>query len=249
MAIIKAAIIIIGNEILSGKVQDKNANKIINILKAENNIIVEEVAVIRDDRDEIIERVRQLSKKYDYVFTTGGIGPTHDDITSEAVASALNVDFAVNQDIVQRLQEYYSTQGQELNEARVKMACVPIGSELLYCDQSTAPGFKIQNVIVMAGIPNIMEATLRASLGLLKKGQELYHKSIEIFARETNIAAELTILQKRYPDVEIGSYPFYDREVLGASIVMSSYNINHLNEVYAQLEKLAEAKSNKNSNN
>ncbi len=240
MAIIKAAIIIIGNEILSGKVQDKNANKIINILKAENNIIVEEVAVIRDDRDEIIARVRHLSKKYDYVFTTGGIGPTHDDITSEAVASALNVDFAVNQDILRRLQEYYSTQGQELNEARIKMAYVPIGSELLYCDQSTAPGFKIRNVIVMAGIPNIMEGTLRASLELLKKGDKLYNKSIEIFARETNIAAELTTLQKQYPEVEIGSYPFYDREVLGASIVLSSYNINHLNEVYARLEKLAE---------
>lgn len=239
MAIIKAAIIIIGNEILSGKVQDKNANKIINILKEENNIIIEEIAVIRDERDEIIARVRQLSQKYDYVFTTGGIGPTHDDITSEAVASALNVDFAVNQDILKRLQEYYKAQGQELNEARIKMACVPIGAELLYCDQSTAPGFKIQNVIVMAGIPNIMEGTLRAALGLLNKGDKLYNKSIEIFARETNIAAELTRLQAQYPDVEIGSYPFYDREVLGASIVMNSYNVNHLNEVYAELEKLA----------
>ena len=109
--------------------------KIINILKAENNIIIEEIAVIRDDRDEIIARVRQLSQKYDYVFTTGGIGPTHDDITSEAVASALNIDFAVNRDILRRLQEYYSTQGQELNDARRKMAYVPIGSELLYCDQ------------------------------------------------------------------------------------------------------------------
>lgn len=246
MAIIKAAIIVIGNEILSGKVQDKNANKIINILKVENNIIVEEVVLIRDDRDEIIARVRQLSKKYDYVFTTGGIGPTHDDITSEAVASALNVDFAVNQDILRRLQEYYRTQGQELNEARIKMACVPIGSELLYCDQSTAPGFKIQNVIVMAGIPNIMEATLYASLRLLKKGDKLYNKSIEIFARETDIAAHLETLQKQYSDVEIGSYPFYDRAVLGASIVLSSYNINHLNAVYAKLKEFAEANSNKN---
>ncbi|MCP5369993.1 MAG: competence/damage-inducible protein A [Rickettsiaceae bacterium] len=239
MAIIRAAIIIIGNEILSGKVQDKNVNKIINILTEEKNILVEEVIFIKDNRQEIINKVSTLSKKYDYVFTTGGIGPTHDDITSEAVSSALNVDFIVNEDILARLTKYYNSNSQELNDARIKMACVPRDATLLYCDKATAPGFKIKNVIVVAGIPNIMEAMLMAALPLLNEGDKFYNKAIEIFATETNIAAELELLQKKYSDVEIGSYPFYDREVLGTLVTINSYNAQHLNIVYTELEKIA----------
>ena len=156
----KASLIIIGNEILSGRTQDKNLSYLANWLN-EIGIQLTEVRVIRDEEEVIVETVNHLRKTYDYVFTTGGIGPTHDDITSESIAKAFSVDLKINQGALSILKEYYKDG--ELTEARMKMTKMPVGSELIENPVSRAPGFKMDNVFVLAGIPGIMQGMLAVS--------------------------------------------------------------------------------------
>ena len=163
----KASLIIIGNEILSGRTQDKNLSYLANWLN-EIGIQLTEVRVIRDEEDVIVETVNHLRKTYDYVFTTGGIGPTHDDITSESIAKAFSVDLEINQGALSILKEYYKDG--ELTEARMKMTKMPVGSELIENPVSRAPGFKMDNVFVLAGIPGIMQGMLEGARQFLKKG-------------------------------------------------------------------------------
>ena len=174
----KAALIIIGNEILSGRTKDKNLAYLAEWLN-EIGIQLYEVRVIRDDESEIIDCVNLLRKKYNYVFTTGGIGPTHDDITTESIAKAFKVDLETNPEALRILKGYYK-EG-ELNEARLKMTLLPQGAELVENPVTKAPGFKMENVFVMAGIPSIMQGMLEGARKFLEVGSKMTSKSIDVF--------------------------------------------------------------------
>ena len=236
----KAALIIIGNEILSGRTKDQNLAYLAEWLN-EIGIQLYEVRVIRDDEKEIIDCVNLLRKKYDYVFTTGGIGPTHDDITTESVAKAFNVELETNPEALKILQSYYK-EG-ELNEARLKMTLLPKGAELVENPVTKAPGFKMENVFVMAGIPSIMQGMLEGAKAFLKVGNKMTSKSIDVFMPESYVAEELSKMQDNYPEVEIGSYPFNKEGQFGTSLVMRSANLDTLercaSDVAEMVKKLA----------
>ena len=236
----KAALIIIGNEILSGRTKDKNLAYLAEWLN-EIGIQLYEVRVIRDDEKEIIDCVNLLRKKYDYVFTTGGIGPTHDDITTESIAKAFSVELETNPEALKILQSYYK-EG-ELNEARLKMTLLPKGAELVENPVTKAPGFKMENVFVMAGIPSIMQGMLEGAKAFLKIGNKMTSKSIDVFMPESYVAEELSKMQDNYPEVEIGSYPFNKEGQFGTSLVMRSTNLDTLercaSDVAEMVKKLA----------
>ena len=230
-----ASIIIIGNEILSGRTLDKNTQSIALEL-GKIGILVKETRIIPDDKDMIIQVVREFSDKYDYVFTTGGIGPTHDDITSESIASAFNLPYSRNEEIYQILKEYYSEIKEKLNSSREKMAYVPQGAKLIYNDATRIPGFVIKNVYSMAGIPKIMQAMLDSVVKTLKHGKIIKEKSIKIMIGEGRIADQFASLQNEYPSVDMGSYPFTENDVHGTILVLRSIDYISLENAYKQLE-------------
>ena len=221
----KAALIIIGNEILSGRTKDKNLAYLAEWLN-EIGIQLYEVRVIRDDEKEIIDCVNLLRKKFDYVFTTGGIGPTHDDITTESIAKAFDVELETNPEALKILQGYYKKG--DLNEARLKMTLLPIGAELVENPVTKAPGFKMDNVFVMAGIPSIMQGMLEGARVFLETGTKMSSKSIDVFMPESFVATELSQIQDSYFNVEIGSYPFNKDGKFGTSLVMRSTDLEAL---------------------
>ena len=231
----KAALIIIGNEILSGRTQDKNLSYLANWLN-DIGIQLSEVRVIRDEEKVIIDTVNHLRSEYDYVFTTGGIGPTHDDITSLSIARAFGVELEVNDKALSILKEYYKD-GQ-LTEARMKMTMIPVGAELVDNPVSKAPGFKMDNVFVMAGIPSIMQGMLEGARRFLKGGDVVKSMSIDVFTPESNVAQALTDLQKKYNDVEIGSYPFSKDNRFGTTLVMRSSDEKRLHQCDEELKEL-----------
>ena len=231
----KAALIIIGNEILSGRTQDKNLSYLANWLN-EIGIQLSEVRVIRDEEKVIIDTVNHLRSEYNYVFTTGGIGPTHDDITSLSIARAFGVELEINDKALAILKEYYKDG--ELTEARMKMTMIPVGAELVDNPVSKAPGFKMDNVFVMAGIPSIMQGMLEGARMFLKGGDVVKSMSIDVFTPESNVAQALTDLQKKYNDVEIGSYPFSKDNRFGTTLVMRSSNEKRLQQCDEELKEL-----------
>jgi len=231
----KAALIIIGNEILSGRTQDKNLSYLANWLN-EIGIQLSEVRVIRDEEKVIIDTVNHLRSEYDYVFTTGGIGPTHDDITSLSIARAFGVELEVNDKALAILKEYYKDG--ELTEARMKMTMIPVGAELVDNPVSKAPGFKMDNVFVMAGIPSIMQGMLEGARRFLKGGDVVKSMSIDVYTPESNVAQALTDLQKKYNDVEIGSYPFSKDNRFGTTLVMRSSDEKRLQQCDEELKEL-----------
>ena len=231
---VNAAFIIIGNEILSGRTQDKNLNYLAKSLN-ELGINLVEVRVVKDIELDIIEAVKSLSKKYNYVFTSGGIGPTHDDITTESIAKAFNVAVIRDKKAEELLRNHYDKQ--DLNAARLKMADIPKGAILLNNPVSSAPGFKINNVFVMAGVPNIMQAMFMASKEYLKGGKKTIAKSISIFTTEGDIAACLSKVQNNYPQVEIGSYPFIRSRTLGTSLVFRAVEEKSLDKAIIEMKK------------
>ena len=231
----KAALIIIGNEILSGRTQDKNLSYLANWLN-EIGIQLSEVRVIRDEEKVIIDTVNHLRSEYDYVFTTGGIGPTHDDITSLSIARAFGVELEINDKALAILKEYYKDG--ELTEARMKMTMIPVGAELVDNPVSKAPGFKMDNVFVMAGIPSIMQGMLEGARRFLKGGDVVKSMSIDVFTPESNVAQALTDLQKKYNDVEIGSYPFSKDNRFGTTLVMRSSNEKRPHQCDEELKEL-----------
>ena len=233
----KAALIIIGNEILSGRTQDKNLLYLANWLN-EIGIQLSEVRVIRDEEEVIIETVNYLRKTYDYVFTTGGIGPTHDDITSLSIAKAFDVDLEINDKALSILKEYYKDS--ELTDARMKMTMIPKGAELVENPVSKAPGFKMENVFVMAGIPSIMQGMLEGARKHLKGGDIIKSVSVDVFTPESNVADELTKLQDKYKNIEIGSYPFTKENRFGTSLVLRSKNEQLLEECKLELLKIVD---------
>jgi len=233
----KAALIIIGNEILSGRTQDKNLSYLANWLN-EIGIQLSEVRIIRDEEGIIIETVNYLRKTYNYVFTTGGIGPTHDDITSLSIARAFNVDLEINDKALSILKEYYKDS--ELTDARMKMTMMPKGAELVENPISRAPGFKMENVFVMAGIPLIMQGMLEGARQYLKGSDVIKSTSVDVFTPESNVAEELAQLQNKFPNVEIGSYPFSKENKFGTSLVLRSKDEELLNNCKLELLKIVE---------
>ena len=235
----KAALIIIGNEILSGRTKDKNLAYLAEWLN-EIGIQLYEVRVIRDDENEIIDCVNLLRKKFDYVFTTGGIGPTHDDITTESIAKAFDVELETNPEALKILQGYYKKG--DLNEARLKMTLLPKGAQLVENPVTKAPGFKMDNVFVMAGIPSIMQGMLEGARVFLETGTKMSSKSIDVFMPESFVATELSQIQDNYLNVEIGSYPFNKDGKFGTSLVMRSADLEALDrceiEVAEMVKKL-----------
>jgi molybdenum cofactor synthesis domain-containing protein len=204
--IVTAGILVIGDEILSGRTKDKNIGFIAEYL-TNIGIDLKEVRVVSDDEPEIIAALDALRHRYNYVFTTGGIGPTHDDITADAVAKAFGVKIDHHPEVVARFQERF---GDDLNEARLRMARIPDGADLIQSATILAPGFKIDNVIVMAGVPSIMQAMMDIVSPKLKAGVRMLSDTIRANAREGDVGGPLREIAKAHPDAIIGSYPFTD---------------------------------------
>jgi len=230
-----AALVIIGMEILSGRTQDTNTHWMAERL-TDHGVILKEVRIIQDDKDAIIRTVRDLSDSYDYVFTTGGIGPTHDDITAESIAEAFKVKLERNREAYGLLEEHYSID--ELTPARAKMAMIPVGAELIPNPVTSAPGFIIKNVHVMAGVPRIMHAMFDHVLGAIEVGQPILSSTVTCGLQESQIAEDLGKLQDAYPDIEIGSYPHYRGGVLGLSLVLRSTDASILKTATDELVEL-----------
>ena len=227
---IEAAIIIIGNEILSGRTQDANL-QYIAIKLAEKGIYLREVRVIADIKSQIITTVQELSAKNQYVFTTGGIGPTHDDITTEAIAEAFGRKVILNTKAKHLLKKYYHPQS--LNNARLKMAYLPEGSELIENPISAAPGFKLNNVYVLAGVPHIMQVMLNNILPTFIQSDPIVSRVIKIESGESAIAEKLQDIQTQYQDVDIGSYPFLENSKPVTQVVFRGKNHRHINQAVA----------------
>ncbi|QTL03689.1 competence/damage-inducible protein A [Aquabacter sp. L1I39] len=204
---VTAALLVIGDEILSGRTKDKNIGHVAERL-TEVGVDLKEVRVVPDEEPEIVAAVNALRGRYDYVFTTGGIGPTHDDITADAIAKAFGVSIDVDPRARAMLLEYIAEK--DLNEARLRMARIPDGADLVVNSVSKAPGFRLGNVYVMAGVPRIMHAMLEAIIPELRKGAPMLSRTVQANAKEGDIAAPLGEIAKRYPKAIIGSYPFLD---------------------------------------
>jgi molybdenum cofactor synthesis domain-containing protein len=207
--VVTAAILVIGDEILSGRTKDKNIGYIAEYLTA-LGIDLKEVRVVGDEEDEIVAAVNALRSRYDYVFTTGGIGPTHDDITAQSIAKAFGVTIDYDPRVVKILQERLAQTGSELNEARMRMTRIPAGADLVLNKVSAAPGFWLGNVIVLAGVPSIMQAMLDGVAPKLKTGVRILSETVRADAREGDIGSPLGDIAKAHPEVAIGSYPFFD---------------------------------------
>jgi molybdenum cofactor synthesis domain-containing protein len=201
-----AAICLIGNELLSGSVVDQNLPYIAIELK-NIGIRVRETRVVADVEQDIVDAVNALRHRYDYVITTGGIGPTHDDITSDSIATAFGVNNVVNKEAFDTLQWHFDKKGIEFTEAAQRMAHAPEGAELIKNKASVAPGYRIGNVFVFAGVPSIMQSMLSASLPLFESSNPIISRSIHAKASESSIAKTLDQIQQEFPEIEIGSYP------------------------------------------
>jgi len=232
-----SAILIIGNEILSGRTVDKNTSFIAKWL-GELGISVEEVRIIPDKENLIIKSVNELRKKYQYVFTTGGIGPTHDDITSESMAKAFRRKYDYNKEAYSLLQKYY--ENSDFNESRKKMAKMPEGASLIYNENGSAPAFSIENVFVLPGIPSYVETMLPQLKKILKIGKKIISLSFDAsLIRESTISEALEKIQNNYPEIDIGSYPYSNKEKgFGTVLVMRSTEQDKIIACKDEIEKM-----------
>jgi molybdenum cofactor synthesis domain-containing protein len=221
-----ATLLIIGNEILSGRTQDTNTAWIATKL-GERGIKLIEVRVVPDIESDIIFAVNELRAKATYLFTTGGIGPTHDDITSPTMAKVFGVDWVINPDARQILLEHYKSEA-ELTPARLRMAHIPVGATLIHNPVSGAPGFRIENVFVMAGVPRIMQGMLDGILPELQTGVPILSNTVTCTLPESKIAEALGDIQKQYESVDIGSYPHFRAGEMGLSLVLRSTDNDNL---------------------
>tara|TARA_Y100001968_G_C19385178_1_gene732472 strand:- start:56 stop:784 length:729 start_codon:yes stop_codon:yes gene_type:complete len=229
-----ASIIIIGNEILSGRTQDTNSNYLAKML-VERGISLQEVRVIPDDLSIIKSVVINEASLKDYVFTSGGIGPTHDDITAEAIASCFDVPLLVRDDAIELLARNYKNGRKDLNAARLRMARIPEGANLIKNKISGAPGFIIKNVYVMAGVPQIFEAMVQEIILDLGSVNPILSKTIKVFKKESEISDKLGHYANRYKDISIGSYPFNNSGVFGVEIVIRHTDRILLNKVFKEI--------------
>ncbi len=239
---VNAAILIIGNEILSGRTQDKNIAFISNWLNSTCGISVNEVRVIPDTERIIVRNIKEMSRTFNYVFTTGGIGPTHDDITAQSIAKAFKVKYEFHKEAYGILKSYYGNS--KFNDGRKKMAKMPRGSKLIYNPSSAAPGFIIKNVLSLPGVPSILISMIDNCKKYLIKGLKVHSRTLNLFTVESNISKKLGIIQKKYKkSVDIGSYPFFRLGKIGVSIVTRSTSIIKLKKVNKDLIRLVKVKN------
>ena len=229
---VNAAILIIGNEILSGRTQDTNTSTLATWLNS-IGVKVQEVRVIPDIEKTIVDTLNVLRKENDYVFTTGGIGPTHDDITAESVSKAFGLKYEIHKEGYKILEAYYKPG--EFNEGRQKMIWMPENAELILNPTSGAPGFSVDNVFCLPGVPSIMKSMLGGLKNKIVGGEPILSQTISLKTVESEIANSLTEVQDNNKDVEIGSYPFFHAGKLGVSIVLRSENQSRIDECNLQI--------------
>jgi molybdenum cofactor synthesis domain-containing protein len=237
MSNLTAGLIIIGDEILSGRTQDTNSNFIANkLIKA--GIKLEQIRTIQDNQKTIIDTVKAFHKSYTYVFTTGGIGPTHDDITSESIAIAFNKEFCFHKEAFKILEDYYPKG--EFNEGRKKMAKMPASSELILNPLTVCPGFRIENVFVFPGVPEIMKKMFVNVLKNIEKGESKKIITINTNLYESLIAEKLSMIQEENPKCSIGSYPYFNHiaNIRGVNIVISSWELKNLDNIANEIEEM-----------
>ena len=234
-----SGLLIIGNEILSGKTIDTNSNFISKEL-AKRGVDTKEISIIPDAEDIIVLKLKEFSKKFDYVFTSGGIGPTHDDITSLSIAKAFGVELELHEPSAKKMKEHY---GGNLNEARLKMAHIPSGSSPIETRITSAPGFKIENVFVLAGVPMIARAMFDALSPELSVGPPIISRYIEALLGEGELANQLEKIQNKFSDVDIGSYPFFRKGEIGLSVVAKGINSEAINNIINEVEKIIKSKN------
>ena len=237
---VNAAILIIGNEILSGRTQDTNTRTIALWLNS-IGVKVQEVRVIPDIEKKIINTVNELRKINDYVFTTGGIGPTHDDITAESISKAFNLNYEIHKEAFKILEAYYKPG--EFNEGRQKMVWMPKDANLILNPTSGAPGFNIKNVFCLPGVPSILKSMLGGLKNEIVGGEPILSQTISLRTVESEIASSLTDIQNNNQDVEIGSYPFFQAGKLGVSIVMRSEDQSKIDDANSQVIELINKKN------
>jgi len=232
-----AAMLVIGDEILSGRTKDANTHYLAGEL-TKVGIDLKEVRVVSDDADAIVGAVQALSNGYEHVFTSGGIGPTHDDITADCIAAAFGAAIDVRDDARALLAAHYARTGGELNEARLRMARIPDGATLIDNPVSTAPGFTLGNVHVMAGVPSVFHAMVASVLPTLTGGQPLLSQTLRIDRGEGDIAGPLGKVADAYPDLSIGSYPFIQNGSYGANIVVRGADGAQVDAAISKLSKV-----------
>lgn len=232
-----AAMLVIGDEILSGRTRDSNLHYLAQAL-TQHGIDLREARVVSDDQTSIVSAVDALRAAYTHVFTSGGIGPTHDDITADAIAAAFGASIDIREDARALLAAHYERAGLEFNEARQRMARIPAGAALIENPVSVAPGFSLGNVHVMAGVPKVFEAMLASVLPTLTGGAPLLSRSLDVFRGEGEIAIPLGTLAKEFSDLSFGSYPFQRNGIYGASIVIRGIDADRLEVALGRLSTM-----------
>ena len=229
-----ACAIIIGNEILSGRVQDRNLAYVAERLN-DFGVRLREARVIPDDEDAIVAAVNECRREFDYVLTTGGIGPTHDDITAECVAKAFGVPIEINEKAAEALR---ARAGDRIDEARLRMARVPVGGKLIENAVSAAPGFQMENVFVMAGVPAVARAMVDALASRIAGGAPVRSRGVVAHLSEGSVAAALADIQERFPDTDIGSYPFYRSGRFGTTLVVRSTDAGRVDAAVEEIKAM-----------
>jgi len=236
---VNATIIIIGNEILSGRTQDVNVVAISNWLN-ELGVKLEEVRIISDIEDSIVKTINDVRKNFNYVFTTGGIGPTHDDITSKSIAKAFNISYGYHKEAYEILKRYYGKS--EFNEGRKKMAMLPDKASLILNPSSGAPGFIVDNVYCLPGVPSILKSMLGGLNSKINGGKKILSKTMNLKTVESEIAEPLERVQNKFKDIEIGSYPFFRKGKVGVSIVIRSTEEKLISICYKDIKNFIKKK-------
>ncbi|MDQ3558192.1 MAG: molybdopterin-binding protein [Pseudomonadota bacterium] len=231
-----AAMLVIGDEILSGRTKDRNIGFVADTL-TDIGIDLEEARIVADREAAIVGAVRELSARYDFVFTSGGIGPTHDDITADAIAKAFNLPIDIDQRAVDLLLPFWASRGIEPNEARLRMARIPEGARLIRNAVSAAPGFAVGNVFVMAGVPSILQAMMDEVVKMLPAARPVLSETIEAHRGEGDIAAPAAAVQAAHPEVRIGSYPYHDGQRFTTRLVLRSRDAEVLARARAAMEQ------------
>lgn len=231
-----AAMLVIGDEILSGRTRDSNMHHLANEL-TKHGIDLKEARMVSDEAAAITGAVKALAAAHDHVFTSGGIGPTHDDITADCIAAAFDTPIDVRDDARAILQAHYDRSGQELNDARLRMARIPDGAVLIDNPISSAPGFSLENVHVMAGVPMIFQTMVASVLPTLTGGAPLLSQSLRVERGEGDIAAPLTALAEAYPDLSFGSYPYSHNGIYGTNIVVRGQDGAQLDQAMKALSE------------
>lgn len=233
---VSAAVLVIGDEILSGRTKEANAGYIAEMMTA-SGIRLKEIRVVSDDTSEIVEAINALRGRYSYVFTTGGIGPTHDDITAESVAEAFGVALDVDDRALALMMPYYEKRGLELTPSRLRMARIPHGAQLIPNRISAAPGFRLENVFVLAGVPAIMQVMMDEVLPTLRTGAKMLSSTIKVHGPEGEVADLLTEHQSAFCDVSMGSYPSFADGVMRCELVLRSIDADRLKKADAAVRQ------------